>query len=251
MWSLSGGIFELLLQIVVREGPRNQDTPLCCPLVLSQHSGSRVKALEAKVATLIEERESATQTVRDAIHAVKAALEELRLKVQGTTVTLFSEDSSRQAGLKEVRTAQELSILAAFLAGAWWREPCLQESHIRSTTIGLLALCGCARPKCVGYQLRRTLSTSRTISIYSSTRRRLLFPLAPPSSFYMEFWQCSLRPRKCWWPSKDALTMGSRQKALTGRKMFKSWWRGTLTEYKSLLGMQLGLGGGTVMLLAR
>ena len=76
-------------------------TPLGVVLILSQ-AGTRVKALEVKVATLIEERDSAKQNVRDAIHAMKAALEELRLKVKDTLITLFAEDSSRQTGLAEV-----------------------------------------------------------------------------------------------------------------------------------------------------
>lgn len=65
-------------------------------------AGSRVKALEVKVATLVEERDAAKQNVRDAIHAMKAALEELRLKVKDTLLTLFAEDSSRHTGLAEV-----------------------------------------------------------------------------------------------------------------------------------------------------
>ena len=55
------------------------------------------------MATLIEERDAAKQNVRDAIHAMKAALEDLRLKVKDTLLTLFAEDSSRQTGLAEVR----------------------------------------------------------------------------------------------------------------------------------------------------
>lgn len=70
-------------------------------LIFSQ-AGSRVKALEVKVATLIDERDAAKQNVRDAIHAMKAALEELRLKIKGSFLTLFAEDSSRHTGLSEV-----------------------------------------------------------------------------------------------------------------------------------------------------
>lgn len=62
-----------------------------------------MKALEVKVAALIEERDAAKQNVRDAIHGMKAALEELRLKVKDTTIGLLAEDSSRQTGLSEVR----------------------------------------------------------------------------------------------------------------------------------------------------
>lgn len=70
-----------------------------------QQAGSRVKTLEVKVATLTEERDSAKQNVRDAIHTMKAAAEDLRLKTKGITLTLFAEDSSRHAGLSEVRKA--------------------------------------------------------------------------------------------------------------------------------------------------
>ena len=64
-----------------------------------------MKSLETKVATLIEERDSAMKNVRDAIHTMKAAAEDLRLKTKDITLTLFAEDSSRHAGLSEVRTA--------------------------------------------------------------------------------------------------------------------------------------------------
>eukprot|EP00903_Cladosiphon_okamuranus_P013168 g12281.t1 len=71
-------------------------------LGLGQQASSRVKALEVKVATLVEERDAAKQNVRDAIHAMKAALEELRLKCKDTILTLFAEDSSRHTGLAEL-----------------------------------------------------------------------------------------------------------------------------------------------------
>lgn len=68
-----------------------------------------MKALEGKLASLIEERDSAKQNVRDAIHAMKAALDDVRLKVKGTTLTLLAEDSSRHTGLSEVWTARVFS----------------------------------------------------------------------------------------------------------------------------------------------
>lgn len=70
-------------------------------LIFSQ-AGSRVKALEVKVATLVEERDAAKQNVRDAIHAMKTALEELRLEIKDSLLTLFAKDSSRHTGLGEV-----------------------------------------------------------------------------------------------------------------------------------------------------
>lgn len=74
-----------------------------------------MKALEVKVATLIEERNAAKQNVRDAIHAMKAALEELRLKVKDTLLALFAEDSSRHTGLAEVCNHWNVQYLDASL----------------------------------------------------------------------------------------------------------------------------------------
>lgn len=68
-----------------------------------QDASGRVKALEGKLATMMEERDSAKQNVRDAIHAMKAAAEDVRQKVKTTILTLLAEDSSRQSGLSEVR----------------------------------------------------------------------------------------------------------------------------------------------------
>lgn len=76
-----------------------------CLVVCFQDASGRVKALEGKLATLIEERDSAKQNVRDAIHAVKAAVDDVRQKAKGTTLTLLAEDSSRHTGLSEVRNA--------------------------------------------------------------------------------------------------------------------------------------------------
>lgn len=56
------------------------------------------------MAALVEERDAAKRSVKDAIHAMKAALEDLRQKTKDATLTSFAEDSSRHTGLSEVRT---------------------------------------------------------------------------------------------------------------------------------------------------
>lgn len=76
---------------------------LLCLVFGFQDASGRVKALEGKLTTLTEERDSAKQNVRDAIHAMKAAADDVRQKVKSAILTLLAEDSSRHTGLSEVR----------------------------------------------------------------------------------------------------------------------------------------------------
>lgn len=73
-----------------------------------QDFSGKVKALEGKLATMLEEKDSAKQNVRDAIHAMKAALDNVRQQVKGLTLILLAEDSSRHTRLSEVQKARVL-----------------------------------------------------------------------------------------------------------------------------------------------
>lgn len=71
-------------------------------LLFLQDASGRAKALEGKLTTLIEERDAALQNVQDTTHNMEASLDNMRLRVKGTTLTLLAEDSSRHKGLSEV-----------------------------------------------------------------------------------------------------------------------------------------------------